>query len=184
MEERSSGKACWKWLEAVLPTAAEQLDVGAVEEAGADGVVGETVHVLQQVQADHEAGRQPGPADALAVERAEGGGEALPVDQARETDQGMAAVDQVHQGRAEEFGLLGRGRYGRHRWAPARRPAEGITPLDRLQHGRGFARFPPAPDCDLANANTSAGRKPQEACGIPRCSRPTRLRSNADAARA
>ncbi len=38
--------------------AAKELDVGAVEEAGADGVVGEAVHVLDQVQADHEAGRK------------------------------------------------------------------------------------------------------------------------------
>jgi hypothetical protein len=40
--------------------------------------------VLDQVQADHEAGRQSGPADAVAIERAEGGGEAIPVDQTRE----------------------------------------------------------------------------------------------------
>ena len=53
---------------------AEQLDVGAVEEAGADGVVGQAIHVLDQVQADHEARRQPRPADSLAIERAESGG--------------------------------------------------------------------------------------------------------------
>jgi hypothetical protein len=44
--------------------AAEELDIGAVEEAGADGVVGQAVHVLDQVQADHEAGRQAGPCTA------------------------------------------------------------------------------------------------------------------------
>jgi hypothetical protein len=59
------------------------------------------------VQPDHQAGRQPGPTDAVAVERAEGGREALPVDQAGQAHQGMTAIDEGHQGRAEEFGLLG-----------------------------------------------------------------------------
>jgi hypothetical protein len=77
--------------------AAEDLDVGAVEKAGTYGGVGEAVHVLDQVQADHEAGRQPGTADALAIERAEGDGKAIPVDHARETHQGMAAIDEVHR---------------------------------------------------------------------------------------
>jgi hypothetical protein len=71
--------------------APEELDIGAVEEARADGLIGEAVHMLDQVQPDHEAGEQPGAADALAVERAEGRGEALPVDQAGEPHQGMAA---------------------------------------------------------------------------------------------
>jgi hypothetical protein len=35
---------------------AEELDRGAVEEAGADGRIGEAVHVLDEVQPDHEAG--------------------------------------------------------------------------------------------------------------------------------
>jgi hypothetical protein len=169
IEERSSGGACV--LEMGL--AAEELDIRAVQEAGADGVVGEAVHVLEQVKADHETGRQSGPADTLAVERAEGGGKAIPVDQLREVHQRMAAVDEVHQGRAEEFGLLGRRRYGRHRRAPARRHTEGITAFEGLQQGRGFARFSPAPDRDLANVNTYAGRKTQGSRGLPRCSRPT-----------
>jgi hypothetical protein len=54
--------------------AAEELDIGAVEEAGADRLIREAVHVLDQVQPDHEARRQSGPADAVAIERAEGGG--------------------------------------------------------------------------------------------------------------
>jgi hypothetical protein len=62
--------------------AAEQLDIGAVEKARAGGIVGEAVHVLDQVQADHEARRQPRTADAFAIKRAEGGGKAVPVDQA------------------------------------------------------------------------------------------------------
>jgi hypothetical protein len=88
--------------------AAEELDRGAVEEARADGLIGEAVHVLDEVQPDHEAGGQSGPADAVAGERAEGGSEALPVDQASEPHQGMLRIDQVHERRAEEFGLDGR----------------------------------------------------------------------------
>jgi hypothetical protein len=51
---------------------------------------------------------QSGPADAVAGERAEGSGEALSVDQAGEPHQGMLRIDQVHERRAEEFGLDGR----------------------------------------------------------------------------
>jgi hypothetical protein len=47
-------------------------------------------------------------ADAVAGERAEGGSEALSVDQASQAHQGMATVDEVHERRAEEFGLDGR----------------------------------------------------------------------------
>jgi hypothetical protein len=71
--------------------------------------------VLDQVQADHEAGRQSRPADALAVERPEGGGGAIPIDQAGQAHQGMPAADEVHQGRAEEFGLLGWRRFEQDR---------------------------------------------------------------------
>jgi hypothetical protein len=45
---------------------------------------------------------------AVVEERAEDGSEALPVDRASEPHQGMAALDSVHERRAEEFGLLGR----------------------------------------------------------------------------
>jgi hypothetical protein len=51
---------------------------------------------------------QSGAADTVAGERAEGGSEAIPVDQASELHQGMLRIDQVHERRAEEFGLAGR----------------------------------------------------------------------------
>jgi hypothetical protein len=51
---------------------------------------------------------QSRPADTVAEERAEGGSEAFPVDRAGEPHQGMAALDSVHERRAEEFGLDGR----------------------------------------------------------------------------
>jgi hypothetical protein len=47
-------------------------------------------------------------------------------------------------------------------------------PLDWLQHERGFASFSPAPNRSLANADTCAGRKPQESRRSPRSSRATR----------
>jgi hypothetical protein len=80
--------------------AAAELDVGAVEEARADGCIGEAVPMLDQVQPDHEARRQSRPADTVAGERAEGGSEAIPVDQASEPHQGMLRIDQVHERRA------------------------------------------------------------------------------------
>ena len=54
-----------------------------------------------------------------------------------------------------------------------RRPAEGITSLCSHPQERGIARFWTAADRDLANANTSAGRKSQKDRGLPRCSRLT-----------
>jgi hypothetical protein len=129
--------------------------------------------VLDEVQPDHEAGWQSGPADTVAVERAEGGGEALPVDQVSQAHQGMATVDEVHERRAEEFGLLGRRRLWRHRQAPARRRGDRITRLDWLQQERGFASFSPVADRRFANANTCAGWKPKESRRSPRSSRAT-----------
>jgi hypothetical protein len=85
----------------------------------------------------------------------------------------MLRIDEVHERRAEEFGLLGRRRYGRHRRAPARRRGEGITPLGRHQQGWDFARFSPAADRDLANADTCRSQKAEAFCGVRRCSRAT-----------
>jgi hypothetical protein len=118
---------------------------------------------------------QSGAADTVAGERAEGGSEAIPVDQASEPHQGMAALDSVHDRRAEEFRLVGRRRFGRHRRASARRRGEGLTPLGRHQRKSGFARFSPVADRNLANANTCAGRKPKGSCLSPRSSRATSL---------
>jgi hypothetical protein len=126
------------------------------------------------MQADHQAGRQPGPADALAVERVEGGGEALPVDQAGQAHQGMAAIDEVHQGRAEEFGLLGRRRYGGIGGL-----LRGDAPTESRRatafNSRVFARFSPAPGRGLAIANTYESQKAEESPGLRRCSRLTCL---------
>ena len=139
---------------AEVALAADKLDVGAVEEAGADSRSEEAVPVLDEVQPEHpvldevqpehEAGRQPGTVDARAVERAEGGSEAISLDQTRAAHQGMAAIDELHRRRAEEFGLLGWRRYGQHRRAPARRRPAGITASERLQPGRGSAGGWPA----------------------------------------
>jgi hypothetical protein len=85
----------------------------------------------------------------------------------------MAPIDEVRQGRAEQFGLLGWRQFRRHRRSPARRPAEGITPPRRLQQWSGFARFSSAADRDLAIANTSIGQKAEQFRGLQRCSRAT-----------
>jgi hypothetical protein len=116
---------------------------------------------------------QSGPADAVAGERAEGSGEAIPVDQASEPHQRMLRIDQVHERGAEEFGLVRRRRFGRLRRASAQRRGEGLTPLGRHQRESGFARFSPVADRDLANADTCAGRKPKESRRPPRSSRAT-----------
>ncbi len=144
--------------------AAEELDIRAVQEARADGVVGETVHVLKQVQADHEAGRKAGPADTLAVERAEGDGEALPVDQARQAHQGMAAIDQVHQGRAEEFGVLGWRRLRRHWRSPggdAPRESRRSAAINRSAELQGFQPLRTARLQTRILAPTEKPRKPE-----------------------
>jgi hypothetical protein len=118
---------------------------------------------------------QSRPADTVAEERAEDGSEAIPVDQASEPHQGMFRIDQVHERRAEEFGLVGQRRFGRLRWAPAGRRGEGLTPLGRHQRESGFASFSPVADRRFANANTCAGRKPKGSRLSPRSSRATSL---------
>jgi hypothetical protein len=141
--------------------AAAERDRGAVEEAGAEAASEKPSLCLIRCSPTMRRVGQSGPADTVAGERAEGGSEALPVDQASQAHQGMATVDQVHERRAEEFGLVGRRRYGRHRRAPARRRGEGLTPVGRHKRESGFASVSPVADRNLANADTCAGRKPK-----------------------
>lgn len=128
--------------------ATEQLDMGAVQEAGVDGGVGEAVHVFDEVLPDHEAGRQSGPAGAVAIERAEGSGEALPVDQARETDKG---------GRRSTRFTRPNGRVRGTRMAAIRAASDvssaavrrGNPTSGRHQPPPRFARFLPPPNATL-----------------------------------
>jgi type IV secretion system protein VirB4 len=85
----------------------------------------------------------------------------------------MLRIDQVHKRRAEEFGLLGRRRFGRHRRAPARRRGEGLTPLGRHQRESGFASFSPLADSNLANADICRSQKAKAFRGVRRFSRAT-----------
>jgi hypothetical protein len=85
----------------------------------------------------------------------------------------MATVDEVHERRAEEFGLVWRRRFGRHRWAPARRRGEGITPLGGHHQGWDFARFSSLADRDLANADPCRSQKAKAFRGVRRFSRAT-----------
>ena len=59
---------------------AEELPVGVLDPLPDDRLVTLVEEVLQVMQADHQAGGKPGPADRLGVERAEVGLEATPVD--------------------------------------------------------------------------------------------------------
>lgn len=72
---------------------------------------------------------------------------------------GMALIDRVHRGRAEEFGVLGRRELRRKRRSPTRRSAEGITPLNSHQQEYGFARLSAVGDQDLAKTHAFACRK-------------------------
>jgi hypothetical protein len=80
----------------------------------------------------------------------------------------MLRIDQVHERRAEEFGLVGWRRYGRHRGASARRRGEGVTRLDRHQRESGFASFSPLADSNLANADTCESQKAKAFRGVRR----------------
>jgi pimeloyl-ACP methyl ester carboxylesterase len=68
--------------------------------------------VLDQVQPDHQAGRQAGPTDAVAVERAEGDSEALPVDQAGQTDQGWRRSTRFSRAERNSSGCSDGGDFG------------------------------------------------------------------------
>ena len=84
-----------------MALAAEGLDIRAVEIARADGLVGQAVHVLEQVQRHHQPGRQPRPARPFDVERTEPRLEERPVDQPRQPHQGMPLVDDILKARAK-----------------------------------------------------------------------------------
>jgi hypothetical protein len=98
--------------------------------------------VLQEVQADHQAGRQTGAADAVRVERAERRIEAAPVDQLGETDERVARVDDGLQPRAEQLGIVApSGLLRAHRQLLVGDTTDRITPPRRPQPQRRFADF-------------------------------------------
>jgi hypothetical protein len=88
--------------------AAAERDRGAVEERAQTAASERPSMCLIRCSPTMRRVGQSGPADAVAGERAEGGSEALPVDRASQSHQRMLRIDQVHDRRAEEFGLDGR----------------------------------------------------------------------------
>jgi hypothetical protein len=94
--------------------AAEELHVRAVEEARAQHLVGQAVHVLE----DHQAGDQPHRQGRLArswpVHAAQAAFEEGPVDPLGQQHQGVVQIDDAVQGGAEQIllALVSRRRHG------------------------------------------------------------------------
>ena len=97
--------------------ATERLHVGVLNPLGTDLLIREALHVLEQVQAHHQAGRQSRSTD-LGVEGSERRVEAGPIDQACELHQRMPAVDDGVEPRPEQIITLGRQRLRTHRLSP------------------------------------------------------------------
>ena len=139
--------------------AAEQLDVGAVQVARADRLVGKAaVHVLEQVQPDHEARRQPGAAGRVRVERPERRLEPAPLDQPGQPNQRVPRVHQVRQPRAEQVFLrLSLRRLGAHRRAGSLPgdAADQITSDPAPQRTDRFASLRPLIRAEPAKPDTS-----------------------------
>ena len=119
--------------------AAEGLEVRVFDPLGADLLVGQALDVLEQVQARHQPGRQGGTAAVLVVERAEGVLEALPVDQPRQPDQLVTAVDHGLEPHPEEI-VVGELRGSSAAWRSSCRGAVEPRNHDPVRAGRPLAR--------------------------------------------
>jgi hypothetical protein len=97
--------------------ATEGLHVRVLNPLGTDLLIREALHVSEEVQAHHEAGRQPGPT-GLSVEGSECRVEAGPIDQACELHQRMPGVDDGLEPGPEQIVILGRQRLRAHRLSP------------------------------------------------------------------
>jgi hypothetical protein len=83
--------------------AAEQLKIGVLDPAFAQGLVGEIVHVLQDREAGHQPRRQGRTPGNVGVNRAEALLQKAPVDRRGELRQGMAHVDDLIEPRAKQI---------------------------------------------------------------------------------
>jgi hypothetical protein len=97
--------------------ATEGLHVRVLNPLGADLLIREALHVLEQVQAHHEAGRQSRSTD-LGVEGSERRVEAGPIDQACELHQRMPGVDDGVEPRPGQIITPGRQGLRAHRLSP------------------------------------------------------------------
>src|SRR5206468_2932991 len=82
--------------------AGEELEIRVVNPALANALIGQSVSVLEQQQADHEPGLDSGPA-ILAVERRDLAVDPVPVDLAGELNQLVLHVDDLVQPRPEQI---------------------------------------------------------------------------------
>lgn len=97
--------------------ATEGLHVRVLNPLGADLLIREALHVFEEVQAHHQAGRQPGPT-GLGVEGSERRVEAGPIDQACELHQRMPGIDDGVEPRLGQIITPGRQRLRAHRLSP------------------------------------------------------------------
>jgi hypothetical protein len=97
--------------------ATEGLHVRVLDPLGTDLLIRESLHVLEQVQTHHEAGRQPGPT-GLGVEGSERLVEAGPIDQACELHQRMPDIDDGVEPRPRQIITPGRQGLRAHRLSP------------------------------------------------------------------
>src|SRR3954465_13222571 len=82
--------------------AGEELEIRVVNPALANALIGQSVSVLEQQQADHEPGLDPEPA-ILAVERRDLAVDPVPIDLAGELNQLVLHVDDLVQPRPEQI---------------------------------------------------------------------------------
>ena len=107
------GGAVKRQIMAEADLAAEELHVRAVEKAGAQHLVGQALHVLEDHQAGHQSHRQGRLAGSGLEDAAEPALEEGPVDVLSQPHQRMLQVDDAVQGRAEQI-LLALVSWGRH----------------------------------------------------------------------
>ena len=130
--------------------AAEEREIGVLDPAVAQGLVGEIVHVLEDRQTRHQAGRQRRLAPFIGIDRAEPLLQKAPVDGSRQFDQRMGHIEDLVEPRPEKIVLPAVSTFLRpHRESPNRvlcdsesRPAAPINlhvwmpPLEQEVFGR------------------------------------------------
>ena len=105
--------------QAKILLAAKILPIGIFLPPGAHLIIGQSVHVLEQMQPSHQPGWQPRAPLLLIVELAPGRIKARPVDRVRHLHQRVAHVDHVGQQHSEQFQFRQAWLLRRHRGAPS-----------------------------------------------------------------
>ena len=101
------------------PLAAERLEVGGLDPGGTDRLVGQALHVLEDVQPRHQPGGQAWPADLVDEGLAAGRIELRPVNAPAQLRQLVPGVEDRLKGLAEHVGPRGGvGLGGAHRRGP------------------------------------------------------------------